>query len=247
MPHTIHVYGRLSEQTMETAKIFLALCDDKEAGERIESINQELDEAKLDLFSSLKSNEGLAYVYLRYPHEFSELCVNVVEAMREHSRIQGNPFKSKHHLSPANFPVEPNIKEDELIHYIYEKKVAFDHLEGAVLESIKKTMGVLASDDEPAKYLVPAIAGILARQMVSPSKTGSKILDDKAEKEAFDSFSSMLRPHITTALNALSNENQTVPESIRDKIMSDVICTDFFLMKLQLKPATSFIQTKAVG
>ena len=247
MPHPSHVYGKLSEKTMEMAKIFLALYDDKVAGERIETINQELDEAKFDLFNSLKSNEGMAYIYLRYPDEFSQLCANVVEAMREHSRIEGNPFKNQHTFKPTDFAVELDFKEEELIHYVYDKKAAFDRLEAAILESVQKTMGVLASDDDPIRYLVPTISGILARQLVATSSSGNTILDEKREKDAFENFTNELRPLVKTTLESISDDNFKVPEHIRDKIMSDVVCTDFFLMKLQAAPAPSFIKSKAAS
>lgn len=247
MPHISHIYGRLSENTMEMAKIYLALCDVQESGERIETIHQELEEAKFDLFNSLKSNEGLAYVYLRHPHEFSELCVNVVEAMREHSRIQGNPFTSTHHFTNGNFAVEPDYKEEKLLRYLYDKKAALDRLEDSLLTSIQQTQPVLTSDNDPVRFLTAAISGFLARQMVAPSQTGNKIFDEKAERKALDDFRARLRPLVRAALDELSSENITVAECVRDKIMSEVACTDFFLTNLQQKPATSFIPTNAVG
>ncbi len=236
MPHQTFNATSLSRKTLEVAKLFLALNDDLEQNTTPHTIDNDLHNAREDLYVSLKSQEEMAYVFLAHPDEFSQICANVVTAAQKHSELEGFPFISTRQFQASDFRLDYHAKELELIGYIEGKRPAFERVDDALIECAEQTRRVAP------EYMASAITGLLARQMVPPVSTGNKIMDEKQEKDAWDKYQKMLRPHVTTAFEELSDRDKTNPERIRDKIMTEVVCTDFFLMKLQNEPATSYIK-----
>ena len=237
--HTID--HMLAKETLECAKIYLSYQDDVARGENTTEVLTDIAQAINDLAESLKTNDSLRFVYLRDPQEFARLCSVVVQAAHKHATHEGVPFESERTYKASDFTTEHTEEDDRLMRLVFNKRQAFDRLEEELLQSVTKTLQFAPES------LESGICGMLARQLVAPVDTGNPIIDTKTEQNAFDTAVKTLRPRVREALAELRRADKEIPAFIRDKMMSDIVCQEYFLTKMVLEPAKSYIKSKVVS
>lgn len=182
--------------------------------------------ARWNLVRELKEHDGHRDLFLSDPDAFAQLCLDAMETASTQSTDVGIEWKNGNKLAVGQFKVPIEIGEQEIAALAAEKKTA--------LARVHSNIEQIAEHARADEW-----SGGFARSLLRDA-TPPEGLSGNKEREILKT----LREYIGDKLQKMWDEHRDNPVLACNTIMNQVVCTDWYLRKLQQTPAYVIAQGK---